>query len=319
MVARAPFLKTRYSGYYHRAVPEEDTELTHVGPDTPCGEYMRRFWQPVCFSDELKDLPLKVRILGEDLVAFRDQSGEVGLLELHCPHRGTSLEFGLVGAEGHPLLLSRLAVRLRRHDPGDAGRAGRQHAEGPAVPRRLPDARGFGLVFAYLGPPDEQPPFPVYDSLVRKGWRVMPGQKWSYPCNWLQIMENTMDPAHTAFLHTIVSGAVFTDEFGVLPELDYVETPIGMIYVATRRVGENVWARMVEGILPNLQQVAPLTEHGRRVHPFSGPMMTRWLVPIDDTNTMFIELRHLSESEGEPAVVGRPQPDDAGSDLRRRL
>jgi hypothetical protein len=130
---------------------------------------------------------------------------------------------------------------------------------------------------------------------------VTPGQKWSYPCNWLQIMENTMDPAHTAFLHTIVSGAVFTDEFGVLPELDYVETPIGMIYVATRRVGENVWARMVEGILPNLQQVAPLAEHGRRVHPFSGPMMTRWLVPMDDTNTMFIELRHLSESEENPA------------------
>ena len=62
---------------------------------------MRRFWQPVCFSDELKDLPLKVRILGEDLVVFRDQSGDVGLLELHCPHRGTSLEFGLVGQTMH--------------------------------------------------------------------------------------------------------------------------------------------------------------------------------------------------------------------------
>ena len=129
----------------------------------------------------------------------------------------------------------------------------------------------------------------------------MPGRKWSYPCNWLQIMENTMDPAHTAFLHTIVSGAVFTEEFGVLPELDFVETPIGMIYVATRRVGNHVWARMVEGILPNLQQVAPLTETGREEHSFSGPMMTRWLVPIDDTNTMFIELRHLSETEENPA------------------
>jgi len=137
--------------------------------------------------------------------------------------------------------------------------------------------------------------------MIRPGYRVMPGQKWIYPCNWLQIMENTMDPAHTAFLHTIVSGAVFTDEFGVLPELDFVETPIGMIYVATRRVGDNVWARMVEGILPNLQQVAPLTETGRQEHPFSGPMMSRWLVPVDDPNTMFIELRHLSESEDNPA------------------
>ena len=97
MATRAPFLKARYGGYHHRHVPAEDTELTHVGPDTPCGEYMRRFWQPICYSDDLKDLPQRVKILGEELVAFRDGGGAVGLLELHCPHRGTSLEFGLVG------------------------------------------------------------------------------------------------------------------------------------------------------------------------------------------------------------------------------
>ena len=107
-----------------------------------------------------------------------------------------------------------------------------------------------------------------------------------------------MDPAHTAFLHTIVSGAVFTNEFGVLPELEFVETPVGMIYVATRRVGTNVWARMVEDVLPNLQQVAPIWEDGRQEHPFSGPMMSRWIVPKDDTNTMFIEFRHVSQTEG---------------------
>lgn len=67
MVTRAPFLKTRYGAYLHREVPEEDAELTHVGPDTPCGEYFRRFWQPICFSDELRDLPRRVKILGEDL------------------------------------------------------------------------------------------------------------------------------------------------------------------------------------------------------------------------------------------------------------
>jgi len=88
MTARAPFLTTRYGGYYHREVPREETELTHVGPSTPCGEYLRRFWQPICFANELRDLPLRVRILGEDLVVFRDFRGSVGLLELHCPHRG---------------------------------------------------------------------------------------------------------------------------------------------------------------------------------------------------------------------------------------
>jgi hypothetical protein len=107
-----------------------------------------------------------------------------------------------------------------------------------------------------------------------------------------------MDPVHTAFLHTIVSGSQFTDEFGQVPELDFTETPAGMMYIATRRVGDNIWARMVENILPNLQQVAPIWEDGHREHPFSGPMLSRWIVPVDDTNTLLIELRHVRETPG---------------------
>ena len=148
-----------------------------------------------------------------------------------------------------------------------------------------------------MGPPDRQPSFPVYDSFLRSDYRLVPGPKYSWPCNWLQTMENAMDPAHTAFLHTIVSGAQFTEEFGVMPELEFVETPVGMIYIGTRRVGQNVWARMVEAVLPNLQQVAPIWETGHQEHAFSGPMLSRWVVPQDDTNTMFIELRHVSETE----------------------
>ena len=149
-----------------------------------------------------------------------------------------------------------------------------------------------------MGPPEEQPPFPMYDSFSRPGYRLIPGRKYFYPCNWLQILENAMDPVHTAFLHTIVSGAVFTDEFGKVPELDFTETPVGMIYMATRRVGDNIWARMVENVMPNLQQVAPIWENGHQEHPFSGPMMSRWIVPMDDTSTMFIEFRHVSELPG---------------------
>lgn len=299
MVRRAPYLKTRFGGYYHRAVPQEDSELTHVGPATPCGEYLRRFWQPVCFSDELKDLPLRVKLLGEELVAFRDGSGEVGLLELHCPHRGTSLEFGLVGQKGirccyHGWLFDCDGTILET--PGEPAAS---TLKDKLFHGAYPVREELGMVFAYMGPPEQQPPLPTYDSLIRPGYRVVPGRKYFYPCNWLQIQENTMDPAHTAFLHTIVSGAVFTEEFGVLPELDFVETPIGMIYVATRRVGDNVWARMVEAVLPNLQQVAPIWETGRKERQFSGPMMSRWLVPMDDTSTMFIELRHLGDGDNE--------------------
>jgi nitrite reductase/ring-hydroxylating ferredoxin subunit len=298
MATRAPFLKARYSGYHHRQVPQEDTELTHVGPDTPCGEYMRRFWQPICYSDDLKDLPLAIKILGEELVAFRDGSGAMGLLERHCPHRGTSLEFGLVGTKGirccyHGWLFDVDGAILET--PGEPANS--------TLKDRLchgayPVQEAHGIVFAYMGPPEQMPAFPTYDSFKRPGYRMIPGQKYIYPCNWLQILENTMDAIHTAFLHTIVSGAVFTDEFGVLPELDFAETPVGTIYIATRRVGDNIWARMVENVLPNLQQVAPIWETGQTPHPFSGPMMSRWVVPLDDTNTMLVELRHVSETAG---------------------
>jgi phenylpropionate dioxygenase-like ring-hydroxylating dioxygenase large terminal subunit len=288
----------RFGGYYHRDIPKEDMEITHVGPGTPCGEYLRRFWQPICFADDLRNLPMRVTILGEELVAFRDLGGRVGLLELHCPHRGTSLEFGLVSDRG-----IRCCYHGWRFDVDGTiletpGEPASSTLKDRLCQGAYPVHESNGIVFAYMGPPDRQPPFPAYDSFTRAGHRAIPGQKYFYPCNWLQILENAMDPVHTAFLHTIVTGAQFTDEFGKVPELDFTETPTGMIYIATRRVGENIWARMVENVLPNLQQVAPIWEDGHRVHPFSGPMMSRWIVPQDDTHTMFVELRQVSEVEG---------------------
>ena len=83
MAKRAPFLNTAYSAYYHRHWPDEDGELTRVGPGTPCGEYLRRFWHPVGLSEPLLDLPVPVRILGEDLVLFRDDQGRPGLWPAH--------------------------------------------------------------------------------------------------------------------------------------------------------------------------------------------------------------------------------------------
>src|SRR5690348_10747726 len=85
---------------YGRTTPGETIELTHVEAGSPMGELMRRYWQPVAVSDELKDLPKRVRILCEDLVVFRTKEGKVGCLDLHCSHRGTSLEWGRVEENG---------------------------------------------------------------------------------------------------------------------------------------------------------------------------------------------------------------------------
>src|SRR5262245_61930177 len=117
-----------------------------------------------------------------------------------------------------------------------------------------------------------------------------------------------MDPIHTALLHPMVNGAQFTDAFRQGPVFDFLETPSGMISIATRRVGQHIWARMADMIAPNLQQVAPAWEDAHQAHPFSGPMLSRWIVPVDNTQTMVIELRHVSETAGvTPAGVADRQ------------
>src|SRR4029453_3364969 len=93
-------IKTKYGGYFGGEVPQENVMLTHVGPRTPCGEYLRRFWHPVFHTSDLKDLPVAIRILGQDLVIFRDGAGRIGLLAKHCSHRGASLEFGVIQDHG---------------------------------------------------------------------------------------------------------------------------------------------------------------------------------------------------------------------------
>ena len=90
---------------YGFKIPQEDATLTHVGASTPMGEVLRRYWQPIALSEELTDLPRRVRALGEDLVAFRDKAGRAGVLHLHCAHRGTSLEWGRIVTDSEPTRL----------------------------------------------------------------------------------------------------------------------------------------------------------------------------------------------------------------------
>ena len=89
-----------YAGYDQRNRPAENEELTHSGPGTPAGEYLRRYWHAIALSEELGGLPLVIRVLGEDLVLFRSRRGELGLLHRHCSHRGASLEYGRIDERG---------------------------------------------------------------------------------------------------------------------------------------------------------------------------------------------------------------------------
>ena len=102
-----------------------------------------------------------------------------------------------------------------------------------------------------------------------------------------------MDPVHTVFLHTIVSGGQFTEEFGQIGHVDWMETPIGAIYIHVRRVGDNLWIRMAENILPNMNQYPPTWENGRTAGSITRAEGTLWSVPVDDTHTMNIGFRSL--------------------------
>jgi phenylpropionate dioxygenase-like ring-hydroxylating dioxygenase large terminal subunit len=295
MAERVPFLNTAYRAYHHRERPEEDAELTHVGPGTPCGEYLRRFWQPIITAEELQDLPRRLRIMGEDLVVFRDQSGAVGLLELHCPHRGTSLEFGLVSEKG-----IRCCYHGWRFDVD--GKILETPGEPPdsTLKDRLyhgayPIHEYCGMVFAYMGPPDQQPAFPILDTFDLPGYQLVARPGYIWPCNWLQVKENSMDPAHLAFLHTLPGSEGFTDDLAALGEWDFMETTAGMVYIDTRRQGDKVWVRVADFIPPNIHQFPPNTDPMAQRTTINRPAATTWAVPIDDTHMMQIGFRRAPE------------------------
>jgi nitrite reductase/ring-hydroxylating ferredoxin subunit len=295
MATRVPFIDTAYGAYHHRDHPPEDEELTHVGPGTPCGEYLRRFWQPIITTEELQDLPRRLRIMGEDLVVFRDKSGAIGLLELYCAHRGTSLEFGLVCQKGlrccyHGWLFDVDGKILET--PGEPPQSTLKdrlyHGAYPVHEYR-------GLVFAYMGPPDKKPDFPILDTYDLPGYQTLARPGYTWPCNWLQVKENSMDPAHLAFLHTLPGSMGFTDDLGALGEWDYMETPAGMVYIDTRRQGDRVWVRVADFIPPNIHQFPPNADPMAQRTTVNRPTATRWTVPIDDTHTMQIGFHHAPE------------------------
>jgi phenylpropionate dioxygenase-like ring-hydroxylating dioxygenase large terminal subunit len=321
--ARAAKQAGPFDGYARRDVPPPDPELTQVGPGTPCGEYLRRFWQPVAFARDFAAAPLRVRILGEDLVVFRDRGGRVGVLHLHCAHRGTSLEFGIPLERG---------IRCCYHGwvydvdgrclatPGEPAGSRMKERVGQGA---YPTHEFAGLVFAYLGPSARRPAFPRYDSYDVPGLRLMPAAKFTLPCNWLQVKDNSMDPVHTAFLHALSSGYQFTAAFGVVPEIDWKMTDAGMIYLATRRVGDLVWVRVCDFMPPNVHQFTREIEEATEVKAASRPVIIRWAVPNDDTHTTNFELAQVDPAWGltddQVARPGFGQSDDRPYAERQRF
>ena len=319
MGERVAFLNTAYRAYHHRERPEEDAELTHVGPGTLCGEYLRRFWQPIITSEELQDLPRRLRIMGEDLVAFRDQSGAVGLLELHCPHRGTSLEFGLVSKKGIRCCYHGWLFDVDGKILETPGEPSESTLKDRLYHGAYPVHEYCGLVFAYMGPPDQQPAFPILDTYDLPGYQLVARPGYIWPCNWLQVKENSMDPAHLAFLHTLPGSEGFTGDLAALGEWDYMETTAGMVYIDTRRQGDKVWVRVADFIPPNIHQFPPNTDPLALRTGINRPTATRWAVPIDDTHTMQIGFNRAPEGREVRMGAGFGQDGNRLYEQRQRV
>lgn len=264
---------------------EENALLTSVGPGTSAGEFMRRYWHPVGLSADLGNQPQLVRLLGEDLVLFRTPDGEVGLVEARCPHRGASLAYGCVEKGGlrcryHGWLFGRDGRCLEQ--PGES----KKSALKDKILHVAYETRELGgLVFAYLGP-KPAPVLPRFESLVREDGVRKATVARIVACNYLQIIENSMDPVHLPFLH-----GESIKVWATIPEFTAEETDFGMKQTQYRPgpTPKQQYVRSVMYILPCSRMLGIPASDDDLSTPTT--IRTIWAVPIDDTHTIEFEVR----------------------------
>ena len=271
---------------------EENELLTRVGPGTPCGELLRRYWQPAALSEELKpeSAPVAVTLMGTELVIFRDEQGRIGVLDLHCCHRGADLSYGRLENGGLRCIYHGWLYDVRGNvleQPGEPnGGENRHMIRQPAYPYQ----EVGGIVFVYLGP-GEPPLLPKYEFLhVPAEHRFV--SKIYHRCSYLQSNEGNIDPVHLSFLHRNlaesdrdrqrrVSGGELSPNMlygaDIAPRIEVELTDFGVRIFTIRTLdGGQIYFRTSNFIMPNFSsfpgQTAP-----------SG-YSVNWHVPIDDTS-----------------------------------
>jgi len=275
----------------------ENDFLTQVGPGTPGGALLRRYWHPIAVAKELTpESPTKfVRILGEDLVLYLDKSGRAGLLADHCSHRSASLVYGRVEERGiacayHGWLFDCDGNILET--PPERNDAIMKSVKHPAYPVQ----RFLGLIWAYLGP-QPAPLLPPYDTLMRKDGRREIHVHPRLDCNWLQAMENSVDPAHLQILHQEFSAGRhggppasttrgFTDD---VASYDFYKLPFGIM---KRRQYKNGMLDEHPVIFPNILRQGPSTQIR---------------VPIDDEHTFHVHIMFYPNPDGSVGEEGDPE------------
>lgn len=271
----------------------QNDDLTRVGPGTPMGTLLRAYWLPLLYSDELPEpdgAPLRIRLLGENLLAFRDSAGRIGLLEEQCPHRLASLFYGRNEEGGLRCLYHGWKFDVEGHcvdmpnEPGDCAFRHKVLATAyPCVERR-------GIVWTFMG----TGAFPALPDL---GWSAVPHThrsrlKYQRQCNWVQAMEGDFDSSHLGFLHRRLDDTPDTPPVAKVPggdslrplvnadrapRLSVVETPVGVCYGARRDApAEQSYWRVTQFQMPFYTSVPA----------YNGLQRLKIWVPMDDTHTM---------------------------------
>ena len=260
---------------------EENQLLTRTGPGTPMGALMRRYWIPAVFSHQLPEpdcTPVRVRLLGEQLVAFRDTDGRIGLLDEHCPHRTVSLFFGRNEEcglrcvyHGWKFDVDGNCVDMPSEPPGS-------NFTHKVKTTAYPTLERGGVVWAYLGPPELKPEFPDLE------WTKVPqahrfASRHIQECNWLQGLEGGFDSSHLAFLH---KGSVEGGPRIIPSHYEVIPADFGFIVGTGRDVSasETEWSANV--MLAPFHKIIATVPHGAHV----------W-VPMDDETTMLYSIDYM--------------------------
>jgi len=268
--------------------PEDNELLCKVGPGTPMGELFRRFWLPAMIPSEIPGPdcdPVRLRLLGEDLVAFRDSEGRIGVLEERCPHRRASLFYGRNEACGLRCVYHGWKFDVGGHCTDMPNERPETDFKHKVRIKSYPAAAWGGYLWVYMGPADRKPPLPEFE------WATLPPahrwqQKWLYHANYMQGLEGELDTCHTSFLHrtddvsTLSPGlAESTANWAQdgMPRLDVRDTEYGYFYGSQRDLGDKGYNwRLTQWVLPS-NSIIPHAKF---------PISSRAYIPVDDENTM---------------------------------
>jgi phthalate 4,5-dioxygenase len=268
---------------------EANEMLTRVGPGTPMGELFRRYWLPALCSNELgaDAAPVRVRILGEDLLAFRDSAGRPGIIDAYCSHRGGPLFFGRNEDDGLRCPYHGWKFDVRGHcvdQPNVTASGERRRGATDAAVKAYAAREAGGVVWIYMGPSNVMPAFPAFEwTTVPAGQRHI--SRWLQRSNWAQGMEGEIDTAHISWLHKeFTAGPVAQSarvDHGVdgAPKLVVRETDYGFIYGARRTIGNQYLWRVTQWMLPMFSLIPKAPDP-----TFTVGGGRAW-VPIDDHHT----------------------------------